>query len=130
MWFTEILGDRVARITTASGPTVVILTRRARVSSRGITHVKLACGASSGRCAGKLILTTTSRASRTTITRARARFSLAAGQRRAVKLRLNRAGRRRLARAKHHRLATRVRAIVSGGDTHRKLRLTAHRGSA
>jgi len=109
LWFTEPYGHRVGRITPTGGPMVTIRTRRARVSARGVTSLDLACGKHAGRCTGNLVLTGS-------VTLARARYSVRAGQHARVKLALRRTALKRLAQAEHHRIFTRARAIGSGGD--------------
>ena len=132
LWFTQ--SDRIGRITTSTGSAVAIQTRRARVSTRGFATVELACGAGSSRCAGKVVVTIRNPNPQTelpigspTITLARARFSLPAGQHATIKLRLTRNARRRVARAKRRRLSTQVRAITRDGDAWRNLTLIAPR---
>jgi hypothetical protein len=132
LWFPTLEG--VARLTPTPGTPVSVLTRRARVSSRGATAVQLACGAGTETCAGRLDLTirATKRAGdgrlyiKVTLV-ASARFGLSPGRHTTVKLTLNSIGRRQLARARGRRLTTRFRAGSSAGDEPGTLILTGAR---
>jgi len=134
LWFTEANG--IGRITTATGPAAAILTRRARLSRRGVTSIKLSCEAGPGRCTGQLLLTASIRVRvhrrhhrriSKTITLTKSRFSLSAGQTAPINVTLSHAACRSLAQATHRRINSHARAISTGGDARRNLTLIKHR---
>ena len=124
LYFSKLGG--IARLTPTPGTPVSVLTRRARVNARGATTIKLACGAGSEPCAGRLDLTLT--VIRGTRILGSARLALSPGEHATVKLKLNASGRRTLAKARGRRLNARYRASSSGGDAKGRLTLTAPRG--
>ena len=120
---------------------VEILQRSAPVK-RGIARLMLLCkaGPSAGSCSGTVSLTVRRRVKRTvhgrrrmravSVVVAKARYSLAAGARKVVPLRLGKVALRLLARG-HGRLKARARVTVRGGRAVRRVVvLKARRGSA
>jgi hypothetical protein len=103
--------------------TIRVLTRRLRVSRRGIARLRLRCPRSeqSPPCAGLVMVRTRARphfgpqarAKRRRVVLARARFRIGAGRTRAVRLRI---GGRKLRLLRRNRRARRALAIVRVGD--------------
>lgn len=131
LWFNT--SDGVGRLTPTPGTAVSVLSRNARVSTRGSAKVKLACGKGTEPCAGRLVVTVIIRRTQRlgkrrasypeTIVLGTTSFALTPGERATVKLRLNAGGRRRVAQAKHRRLRTRYRAASSAGDAQGRIDL-------
>jgi hypothetical protein len=88
-----------------------------RASSSGVVRVALRCGAP-GRCTGRVrLLTAGGQTAQAAAALGSARFAIAAGRSKAVRVRLSRRGRAMLRRANRMRV---VVAVASGGEVSRR----------
>ncbi|WP_320670273.1 Vgb family protein [Patulibacter defluvii] len=141
LWYTDPERDRIGRISLTdppgpadpgTGSTSIdgaVASASSQATSRRRAAIALRCSAGSGRCAGRLVLRLRARAAATTtrparvktITLGSARFSLAAGDRKAVVVTLNRSARRRL--TSRRSLTVRATAKTSANTAERQVRL-------